>query len=122
MYGLEAILRIECEMPSFKLVIKLLRATSTKQECLLHLIRLDEAQLDAASANEAHKSRIKAQYDESVKARILSKGDVVLLYDQEANKLGQGNFQPMWLGPYIVKRVLAKGGYELVDLDGVPLA
>ena len=28
----------------------------------------------------------------------------------------------MWLGPYIVKHVLAKGAYELVDFDGVPLA
>jgi len=27
----------------------------------------------------------------------------------------------MWLGPYIVKRFLAKGAYELVDFDVVPL-
>ena len=27
----------------------------------------------------------------------------------------------MWHGPYIVKRVLAKGAYELVDYDGVSL-
>ena len=28
----------------------------------------------------------------------------------------------MWFGPYIIKRVLAKGDYVLVDLDGFPLA
>jgi len=27
----------------------------------------------------------------------------------------------MWYGPYIVKRVLAKGAYKLVDYDGVSL-
>ena len=26
------------------------------------------------------------------------------------------------MGPYIVKRVLAKGAYELMDYDGIPLA
>jgi hypothetical protein len=27
----------------------------------------------------------------------------------------------MWRGPYIVKRVLEKGAYDLVDYDGIPL-
>jgi len=48
-------------------------------------------------------------------------GDLVLLYDQQFNKLGKGRFQPMWLGPYIDKCVLQKGAYELVDFDGVPM-
>ena len=47
---------------------------------------------------------------------------MVLLYDQQADKLGTGKFEPLWHGPYIVKRVLAKGAYELVDYDGIPLA
>jgi hypothetical protein len=28
----------------------------------------------------------------------------------------------MWRGPYIVKRVLEKGDYEMVDYDGFPLS
>jgi hypothetical protein len=28
----------------------------------------------------------------------------------------------MWQGPYIVRRVLEKGAYELVDYDGIPLS
>ena len=36
--------------------------------------------------------------------------------------LGAGKFEPLWMGPYIVKRVLAKGAYELVDYDGIPLS
>jgi hypothetical protein len=35
--------------------------------------------------------------------------------------LGAGKFEPMWRGPYIVRRVLEKGVYELVDYDGIPL-
>ena len=47
---------------------------------------------------------------------------MVLIYDQEADAIGTGKFKPLWHGPYIVKRVLAKGAYELVYYDGIPLA
>ena len=52
---------------------------------------------------------------------FFSEGDLVLVYDQANYKIGVGKFQPMWHGPYIVKRVLAKGAYELTDYDGVSL-
>ena len=35
--------------------------------------------------------------------RTFSKGDLVLLYDQENDKLGARKFIPMWHGPYVVK-------------------
>jgi hypothetical protein len=41
-YGLEAILPIECEIPSLKLVVELLPKTSAEEECLLYIMRLDE--------------------------------------------------------------------------------
>ena len=87
----------------------------------MYLAQLDENRRNAAIANEAHVKRIKAQYDRNVTPRNFSEGDLVLLYDQANDKLGAGKFVPMWHGPYIVKRKLAKGAYELVDFDGVPL-
>ena len=44
-----------------------------------------------------------------------------MVYDQANDKLWVGKFEPMWHGPYIVKRQLAKGAYELIDFDGVSL-
>ena len=90
--------------------------------CLFNLIYLDETRREAQLANKAHKRRIKAQYDKNVQPRIFLKGDLDLLYDQEADVIGTGKFEPLWHGPYIVKRVLAKGAYELVDYDGILLA
>ena len=49
------------------------------------------------------------KYNRNVKPRIFSEGDLVLLDDQEADKLGAGKFELLWMGPYIVKRVLEKG-------------
>ena len=83
---------------------------------------MDETRRDAALANEAHKKRVKVQFDKNVKLRVFSKGDLVLLYDQESDKLGAGKFKSLWMGPYIFKHVLAKGAYELVDYDEIPLA
>jgi hypothetical protein len=41
-YGVEAILPIECEIPSLKLAVKLLPNTSAEEKRLLYLMRLDE--------------------------------------------------------------------------------
>jgi hypothetical protein len=76
----ESILPIECELPSLKLVVKLLTNTSAEEECLLYLMRLDETRRDATLVIEAQKKRVKAQYDKHVKPRVFSEGDLVLLY------------------------------------------
>lgn len=87
---------------------------------MLYFDQLDENRRDAALAIETHAKRIKAQYDQNITRNFLE-GDLVLLYDQANDKLGAGKFIPMWHGPYVVKRKLAKGAYELVDFDSVSL-
>ena len=73
-------------------------------------------------ALEVNKHRVKAQYDKYVHPRAFSEGDLVLFSDQPKEPLGAGKFNPMWHGPYVVKRVLEKGSYELVDYEGTALA
>jgi hypothetical protein len=121
-YGVEAILPIECKIPSLKLAVELLPNTSVEEERLLYLMRLDKTRCDTTLVIEAQKKRVKAQYDKHVKPRVLSEGDLVLLYAQDRDILGTRQFEPMWRGPYIVRRVLEKGAYELVDYDGIPLS
>ena len=98
-YGLEAVLSIQCQIPSLQLAIELLQETSTKEARFLLLNNLDETRRDAAFANEAHKKRVKVQYDKSVQPRVFNKGDLVLTYDQRYEKLGKGKFESMWYGP-----------------------
>ena len=87
----------------------------------MYLAQLDETRRTTALAAEAHKKRVKSQYNQSVTPLVFSEGDLVLVYDQANDKLGAGKLEPMWHGPYIFKRVLAKGAYELIDYDGVSL-
>ena len=55
MYGLEAVLPIQCEISSLKLAIDLLPDTSDKEAHFLELIHLDEIRREVALANKAHK-------------------------------------------------------------------
>jgi hypothetical protein len=121
-YGLEDILSIECEIPSLNLVVELLPNTYTEEERQLYLMLLDETRRDATLVIETQKKRVKSQYDKHVKPHIFSEGDIVLLYEQDRDLLGAKKFEAMWRGPYIVRRVLEKGAYELVDYDGIPLS
>eukprot|EP00253_Pinus_taeda_P002776 PITA_02776 len=104
------------------LAVDLLPKTSEEEAPFLELIQLDETRRDSTLARKAHKKCVKAQFDKNVKSSVFSEGDLVLLYDQDSDKLGEGKFEPLWMGPYIVKRVLAKGAYELVDYVGIPLS
>jgi hypothetical protein len=57
-YGIEAFLPIECEIPSLKLKVEILPHTSAKEEHFLYLSKLDETCRDSALVNEAHQKRI----------------------------------------------------------------
>jgi hypothetical protein len=96
--------------------------TSPLEERIIYLDQLNEQCRDAASANEAHKQRVKCQYDRSVRPRIFFEGDLVLVYDQDKVPLGESKFKPMWFRPFILKEVLKKGAYRLVDFEGNALA
>ena len=80
-HGVEAVTPIEYEIMSLKAVIHVLPDTIELEECLLHLEHLDEQCRDVLTANEAHKNRVKNQYDKSVKPWIFSEGELVLLWD-----------------------------------------
>ena len=117
MHGVESELLVECKIPSLKLDVELLLDTSTLEERLVHL----EQHRDALVALEVNKHRVRIQYDKYVHSRRFSEGDSVLLRDQAKEPLGAEKFNPMWHGPYAVKRGLEKGTYELVDYEGTTL-
>jgi hypothetical protein len=82
---------------------------------------MDETHRDVSLINETYKKCIKTQYDKSIQPRTFTEGDLVLVYDQDHDKLGAGKLEPMWHRPYIIKHVLQRGAYELVDYDGLSL-
>ena len=78
-HGVEAVTPAECEIPSLKIAIHVLPDMMELEERLVHLENLDEQCRDVLTANQVHKNRVKIQYDKSVKPRIFSEGELVLL-------------------------------------------
>ena len=115
---MEAVTPVECEIPSLNIAIHVLPDTTELKECLLHLEHLYEQCRDVLTINEDHKNRVKIQYDKSVKPQIFSKGELVLLWDQDKEPLGAWKFRSTWLGPYVVSNFLKKSAYELTDFEG----
>ena len=59
-YGLEAVLPIQCQIPSLQLAVELLPDTSAEEVRFLYLNNLDQTCRDVVLTNEAHKKCIKA--------------------------------------------------------------
>lgn len=121
-YCLEATLSIKCEIPSLKLAIELLPDTSPEEEHLLYNKKLDDTCRIVVMVIEAQKNELKLILIKMFLHEVFAEGDLVLLYDQTNNNLGAGKFEPMWHGPYIVKCVLQKCAYELVDYEANALS
>jgi hypothetical protein len=98
-YEIEEVLPIECEIPSFKLTVELLSHTSVEEERFLYLTKMDETHHDVSLINETYQKCIKNQYDKSIQPCAFAEGDIVLVYDQDHDKLGARNLEPMWHGP-----------------------
>jgi glutaredoxin-related protein len=51
---------------------------------------------------EEKKRRVKVHYNKHVCPQLYVEGELVLLYDQDKEPLGEGKFKHMWHGPYIM--------------------
>ena len=49
-HGVDSVLPVECEIPSFNLIVELLPETSALEEHLVHLEQLDEQRRDASGS------------------------------------------------------------------------
>ena len=115
-FGEEAVLPIDCEIPSLHLAVELLPNTQPLEQWLIMLERASEDRRVALQTIEAAKKRTKAQYDWKVWPRPFHEGDLVLVYDQAHDVLGHGKFDSLWLDPYVISKDLGKGAYFLRGL------
>ena len=90
-HGVEVVTLIECEILSLKIAIHVLPDATELEERLLHLEHLNEQCRDALTTNQAHKNRVKSQYDKSIKPRIFSEGELIFLWIKTKNPWGQGS-------------------------------
>lgn len=118
-YGKEALLPVEVELPAVKLLEKVLNPSSDAFKD--RLLQLQEVQLDRMKALDYYEQVQKkalARVNEKVKEKGIKDGDLVLRYNSKLDKTFQKKFQVKWEGPFKVANCFANGTYQLADLDG----
>ncbi|MCO5586391.1 hypothetical protein L7F22_040331 [Adiantum nelumboides] len=114
-FGKEALLPIEVEIPALKMMLKLEEANhDALKERLLYLQCL---QLDRALALEHYEQVLKTS-QAKVKDKGIKKGDMVLRYNSKLDSTFQKKFQIKWQGLFLVLDKFPNGTYQLADLNG----
>jgi hypothetical protein len=117
-YGQEAILPIEFEIPSLRVAIENRLGDEDSLKARLYALEaLDEKRRDAHLHTYAMQVRRKSYYDSKLRPKQFKEGDLVLLYDSRFFKF-PGKLQIHWLGPYEVMDVNPNGSLQLKDFEG----
>ena len=121
-YGVEAILPLECQIPSLQIAIQegLIREENVKLR-LQELEALDEKRLQAQQHLECYQARLSSAFNKRVKPRSFQVSDLVLAVRRPiiTTHRTSNKFTSKWDGPYAVQEVYTNGAYKLIDNDGV---
>ena len=118
-YGKEALMPVEVELPAVKMLEKLLGPSFDEFKEML--LCLQEVQLDRVRALEHYEmmqDKALARENQKVKRKGILQGDLVLRYNSKLDKTFQKKFQIKCEGPFKVMESFANGTYQLADLDG----
>ncbi|XP_026414182.1 uncharacterized protein LOC113309877 [Papaver somniferum] len=115
-YGTEAVLPPEVILPTTRK-----EAWDKGINSYLILAKLDDLEVNREIALQHmmnYHQRMSREYNKRVKPRSFVPGELVLREIPPYQKGSGGKSEPMWEGPYIVKRVVGNGAYELADCEG----
>jgi hypothetical protein len=121
-YGSEAILPLEVQLPSLRVAVHE-EITNDEQLWLRfqELDALEEGRLQAVQNLELYRQNMVGAYDKLVKQWVFQKGEHILVLRRPiviTHKM-KGEFEPKWEGPFIIEQVYDGGAYQLVDHQGL---
>ncbi|XP_074298269.1 uncharacterized protein LOC141629111 [Silene latifolia] len=121
-YGVEAVLPLELQMPSLRIAIQEGLTDDDKDKLrLTELESLDEKRLEAQQKLQYYQARLSRAFNKKVRPRSFQVGDLVLAVRRPiiTSHKPVGKFTSKWDGPYMVQEVYTNGAYKIVDEDGV---
>ncbi|XP_071901588.1 uncharacterized protein [Coffea arabica] len=121
-YGVEAVLPLECQIPSLRIAIQEgLSEEDNVRFRLEELEALDEKILEAQQRIECYQARLSKAFNKRVRPRSFQIGELVLAVRRPIilTHGGQRKFTSKWDGPYVVREVYTNGSYKLVAEDGL---
>ncbi|MCO5562179.1 hypothetical protein L7F22_015805 [Adiantum nelumboides] len=118
-YGQEALLPIEVELGSLRVLAR--ETTSSKEKLEQRILDLQRLELDREAATDyyitqANKKR--EQFNNKIKEKKLEEGMLVMRYDRRLDLSHSKKFFQRWEGPYVIFKKFKNGSYWLQDLSG----
>ncbi|KAA3467684.1 gag/pol polyprotein [Gossypium australe] len=121
-YGMEAVLPIEVEIPSLRVLSELkLDEAEWTQSRYDQLNLIEEKRLRALRHGQMYQKRMIRAYNKKVHPRKFYEGDLVLKMILPMQKDFRGKWMPNWEGPYVVKKAFSGGALILIEIDGKSL-
>ncbi|KAL3690876.1 hypothetical protein R1sor_004527 [Riccia sorocarpa] len=121
-YGLNPILPIEFEVPTYRILCEERLADEDSQDHRhQQLVKLEEDREQSKSDVTTIQQKRKENHDKRIRKIDVKDKDLVLLYENRHIKF-PGKLHLRWMGPYRVTKVFDNGSLQLADLEGNPLA
>ncbi|MCO5592848.1 hypothetical protein L7F22_046852 [Adiantum nelumboides] len=118
-YGQEALLPIEVELGSLRVLAK--DATCSKEKLEQRILDLQQLELDREVATDyyiAQANKKRELFNNKVKEKKLEEGMLVMRYDSRLDLSPSKKFLQRWEGPYVIFKKFKNGSYRLQDLSG----
>ncbi|MCO5590722.1 hypothetical protein L7F22_044697 [Adiantum nelumboides] len=117
-YGQEALLPIEVELGSLRVLAR--ETTSSKEKLEQRILDLQRLELDREAATDyyitqANKKR--EQFNNKIKEKKLEEGMLVMRYYSMLDLSHSKKFLQRWEGPYVIFKKIKNGSYRLQDLS-----
>ncbi|MCO5587096.1 hypothetical protein L7F22_041042 [Adiantum nelumboides] len=118
-YGQEALLPIEVELGSLRVLAR--ETTSSKEKLEQRILDLQRLELDREAATDyyitqANKKR--EQFNNKIKEKKLEEGMLVMRYGSRLDLSHSKKFLQRWEGPYVIFKKFKNGSYRLQYLSG----
>ena len=116
---MEAVLPIEVEIPSMRVLIEAkLDEAEWVRTRLDELNLIEEKRLTALCHGQLYQRRMKKAFDKKVRPRTFQEGDLVLKRIMSMYKEPRGKWTPNYEGPFVVVRAFSGGALILATMDG----
>jgi transposase InsO family protein len=117
-YGMEAKLPINLQIPVFHLMQHFKTDQEALQGRIDQLIELDKSRRNAFDQMVRNQDKIKGTLNHEARQRYLEEVDLVLMWDKRKEKPGVlKKFDGLWLGPYKIERKDGVNSFYLASLD-----
>ena len=118
-YGMEAVLPIEVEIPSLRVLKKVkLEEAEWVQARYEQLNLIEEKRMNAICHGQLYQKRMMRAYDKKVRPRQFQEGELVLKQIPQNRQDSREKWSPNWEGPYVVKKAFSGGALILTEMYG----